>query len=83
VFVDRGNGYLEPRQVTTGDRIGDRVQILTGLKHGERVVASGAFLIDSESQLKNPAPVAGVKPSAPSGGMPGMPDMPGMPKDEK
>lgn len=74
VFVDRGNGYLEPRQVTTGDRIGDRVQILTGLKSGERVVASGAFLIDSESQLKNPVPAAGVKPSAPAGGMP---------KDEK
>ena len=53
VFVDRGNGYIEPRSVETGDRIGDRVQILSGLRRGERVAASGAFLIDSEAQLKN------------------------------
>ncbi len=25
VFVDRGNGYLEPRAVETGERIGERV----------------------------------------------------------
>jgi RND family efflux transporter MFP subunit len=52
VFVDRGNGYLEPRTVTTGDRTGDRVAITSGLDAGERVVASGTFLVDSESQLK-------------------------------
>ncbi len=52
VFVDRGNGFLEPRQVETGERIGDRVEILSGLKAGERIVTSGNFLIDSESQLK-------------------------------
>ncbi|MBI1789359.1 MAG: efflux RND transporter periplasmic adaptor subunit, partial [Acidobacteria bacterium] len=51
VFVDRGNGYLEPRQVETGERVGDRVEIRKGLKAGERVVVSGNFLIDSESQL--------------------------------
>jgi RND family efflux transporter MFP subunit len=59
VFVDRGNGNLEPRDVTTGERIGDQVQILGGLQAGERVVASGAFLIDSEAQLKNALPGAG------------------------
>ena len=52
VFVDRGNGYLEPRQVETGEQAGGRVVILKGLRAGERVVASGNFLIDSESQLK-------------------------------
>jgi Cu(I)/Ag(I) efflux system membrane fusion protein len=52
VFVDRGNGYFEPRQVQTGERDGDRIQILSGLKGGERVVISGNFLIDSESQMK-------------------------------
>jgi membrane fusion protein, copper/silver efflux system len=51
-FVDLGNGYLEPRQVVVGDRFGDRVTITRGLSAGERVVASGTFLIDSESQLK-------------------------------
>jgi RND family efflux transporter MFP subunit len=53
VFVDKGDGYLEPRQVETGEAIGDRVEILSGLKAGERIVTSGNFLIDSESQLKS------------------------------
>ena len=53
VFVDRGNGYLEPREVTIGERIGDRVTILRGLAAGDRIVASGTFLIDSESQLRS------------------------------
>ena len=52
VFVDRGDGYFEPRVVETGERMGDRVEIRSGLKAGERVVTSGNFLIDSESQLK-------------------------------
>lgn len=90
VFVDRGNGYLEPRQVEIGDRLGDRVEITKGLIPGERIVISGNFLIDSESQLKSSA--AGMsghqhgsagssgKASTPSkpaagGAMPGM-DMP-------
>jgi RND family efflux transporter MFP subunit len=52
VFVDHGAGYFEPRQVTTGERAGDRIQILSGLREGERVVTSGNFLIDSESQMR-------------------------------
>jgi membrane fusion protein, copper/silver efflux system len=54
VFVDRGEGNLEPRQVETGQRFGDRIQIINGLRAGERIVTAGAFLIDSEAQLKNP-----------------------------
>jgi RND family efflux transporter MFP subunit len=52
VFVDRGNGNLEPRQVQVGERLGDRIVILGGLKAEERIVTSANFLIDSESQLK-------------------------------
>ena len=52
VFVDLGGGYLEPRQVVVAERLGDRVSITRGLTAGERVVSSGTFLIDSESQLK-------------------------------
>jgi membrane fusion protein, copper/silver efflux system len=59
VFIDRGNGYLEPRQVETGERMGDRIEILKGLKPGERIVISGNFLIDSESQLKSALKGAG------------------------
>ena len=55
VFVDRGNGYLEPRQVEIGDRIGDRIEVKNGLSPTDRIVVSGNFLIDSESQLKSSA----------------------------
>jgi RND family efflux transporter MFP subunit len=55
VFVDLGDGYLEPRQVVVGSRFGDRLAITSGLTAGERVVSSGTFLIDSESQLKSAA----------------------------
>jgi Cu(I)/Ag(I) efflux system membrane fusion protein len=52
VFVDRGNGYFEPRKVETGWRLGDRVEITRGLQPGEKIVISGNFLIDSESRMK-------------------------------
>ncbi len=55
VFVDRGNGTFEPRAVQTGWRFGDRIEIAKGLAAGERVVASGTFLVDSESRLKTAA----------------------------
>jgi RND family efflux transporter MFP subunit len=65
VYVDHGNGFFEPRAVRTGARGSDRIEILAGLKAGERVVASGSFLIDSESQLK--APVAKKSPALATG----------------
>jgi membrane fusion protein, copper/silver efflux system len=51
VFVDLGGGYLEPRAVTTGEQLGDRIEILHGLSPAQRIVASGNFLIDSETRL--------------------------------
>src|SRR6185295_10907234 len=56
VFVDRGNGYFEPRLVETGSRIGDDVEVTKGLALGERIVISGTFFIDSESRMKAAAP---------------------------
>jgi membrane fusion protein, copper/silver efflux system len=64
VFVDLGDGYLEPRQVTVGDRFGDRVTVIRGLAAGERVVSSGTFLVDSESQLKAAAAGMGAPSDA-------------------
>jgi Cu(I)/Ag(I) efflux system membrane fusion protein len=52
VFVDRGNGYFEPRRVETGWRFDDRVEIVRGLNVGERIVLSGTFLLDSEARMK-------------------------------
>ena len=53
VFVERNRGVFEARQVETGWRNGDRVEILHGLAEGERVVTAGTFLVDSESRLKS------------------------------
>ena len=47
VFLDRGNGYFEPREVKIGAQMENRVEILSGLQPGERIVISGNFLIDS------------------------------------
>lgn len=52
VFLDRGEGRFEPRAVTIGTQSGGLIEILSGLQAGDRIVTSGNFLIDSESQLK-------------------------------
>lgn len=52
VFVDLGEGRLQPRKVLTGIELADDVQVLEGLVKGDRVVTSANFLIDSESSLK-------------------------------
>ena len=53
VFVALENGKFEPRLVTLGPRgENDQYQVLSGLKEGERIVTSGQFLLDSESQLR-------------------------------
>lgn len=71
VFVDRGNGFLEPRQVEIGERIGDRLEIRKGLQPGDRIVISGNFLIDAESQLKSAlGGMAGMQHGGSSGSKP-------------
>jgi Cu(I)/Ag(I) efflux system membrane fusion protein len=69
VWVEMKPGMFEPRDVKVGSRVGDNIQILSGLKAGEKVASSGGYLIDSEAQLK--------------GGGGGHDAMPGMKMDEK
>jgi len=52
VFVERGAGVFEPREVETGSRFGDRIAIVKGLEAGDRIAGSGTFLLDSESRMK-------------------------------
>jgi Cu(I)/Ag(I) efflux system membrane fusion protein len=52
VFVDQGEGRLQPRRISTGGRNQDFIQVLEGLAEGEVVVTSGNFLLASESKLK-------------------------------
>jgi len=52
VWVEMSPGMFEPRDVQVGQKTDDKVQILSGLKAGDKVAVSGGYLIDSESQLK-------------------------------
>jgi len=51
VFVVRGEGVFEPRKITVGPKVGPFYEVVEGLVEGERIVTSGTFLLDSESQL--------------------------------
>ncbi|HEX9181053.1 MAG TPA: efflux RND transporter periplasmic adaptor subunit [Burkholderiales bacterium] len=52
VLVERAPGRFEPRQVKTGLKGDQYVEILDGIGEGESVVVSANFLIDAESNLK-------------------------------
>jgi len=52
VFVARGQGSFDPREVQLGTRTDDGFVVLKGLQAGETVATSANFLIDSESQLQ-------------------------------
>lgn len=51
VFVAKPDGYFEPREIKIGDQFDGQTVVLAGLQPGEKIVASGNFLIDSESRL--------------------------------
>jgi len=52
VYVDKGEGMFEPREVKLGVRAEGYREVLSGVKKGEKVARSATFLIDSEAQLK-------------------------------
>lgn len=67
VIVAESNGRFRPVEIVAGRENGDRTEVLQGLQEGQAVVASGQFLIDSESSLKTmlkrfePTPLASMK----------------------
>ncbi len=80
VFVALEGGAFEPREVKLGQRSeGNFYEVLSGLKAGERIVTSGQFMLDSESQLreaiqkmlKNAPGTPPAAPAAPAGAEPG------------
>jgi RND family efflux transporter MFP subunit len=65
VFVDHGNGSIEPKDVSLGARVGEDFVVLKGLVAHQQIVTSANFLLDSESQLQAAAgsytpPVSGA-----------------------
>jgi Cu(I)/Ag(I) efflux system membrane fusion protein len=52
VWLKHAEGVFRPRRVTLGARAGEEVQVLDGVAAGDSVVATGGYLLDSESQLQ-------------------------------
>ena len=52
VFVAKGDGVFEPREVVLGIRVRNLYEIKQGVSEGEKVVTGANFLLDSESKLK-------------------------------
>ena len=52
VFIVHNDGTFEPREVQTGTKSGDFIEVRSGVKEGEKVATQANFLIDSESRLK-------------------------------
>jgi multidrug efflux pump subunit AcrA (membrane-fusion protein) len=71
VFMDLGEGRFALRKVVIGMENEGRMEIISGVKAGEKVVTSAQFLFDSESKLREAiskmtaAPTAGDKPVEP------------------
>ena len=61
VYVDRGEGNFEPREVVLGGRTEEYREVIRGLKSGDKVAASAAFLVDSEAQLRGVKPLGGQR----------------------
>ncbi|WP_207803046.1 efflux RND transporter periplasmic adaptor subunit [Roseicella frigidaeris] len=65
VFLERGEGRYEPREVRIGRRGGGFVEVREGLAEGDRVVVAANFLIDAESNLR--AALRGLAAATPAG----------------
>jgi len=63
VLVERGEGLYEPRPVRLGERADHHVEVLEGVREGERVVVRANFLIDAESNLKAALGGLGSRPA--------------------
>jgi hypothetical protein len=65
VFIDKGNGYVEPRKVKVATEADEKVGTQNGLKAGERVVTGGNFIVDSESLSSAKTTLAVKRPPSP------------------
>ena len=62
VFVDHGDGKLEPLEVQIGSHSGDYYEVVSGLNEGDRIVSSANFLIDAESRIQGVLKTWGDRP---------------------
>ncbi|MBU4036077.1 MAG: efflux RND transporter periplasmic adaptor subunit, partial [Proteobacteria bacterium] len=52
VFLEKGNGIFEPREIKTGVRSRGKTEVKSGIQAGDKVVIKANFLLDSESSLQ-------------------------------
>jgi Cu(I)/Ag(I) efflux system membrane fusion protein len=78
VFIDKGNGHFEPKEIKLGAKMDGYYQVLSGLNEGERIASSSAFLLDSESRLSEAMGAMAGMPGMSMEGMAGMQGMEGM-----
>jgi membrane fusion protein, copper/silver efflux system len=81
VFVDKGNGHFEPKEVKLGAKMDGFYQVVSGLDEGQKIAASSAFLLDSESRLSEAMGAMTGMPGMSMEGMAGMQGMEGTKKD--
>ncbi len=55
VFLDLGEGRLRPQEVTLGVRNEETIEVIGGLREGQKVVTAGNFLIAAESRIRSSA----------------------------
>ena len=78
IFIDKGNGHYEPKEVKLGNKLDGYYQVLSGLQEGEKIAASSVFLLDSESRLSEAMGAMAGMPGMSMAGMQGMEGMKGM-----
>jgi len=68
VMLALDKGRYRPAEVQTGREAGGDTEILAGLSAGEKIIASGQFLIDSEASLSGveARPIGGAASAAPA-----------------
>ncbi len=95
VFLDLGQGVYQPYPVKLGRRSQEYVEVLEGIKEGDRVVTSANFMLDAESKLASAGSMQAMmgqigmadwqmrgSREAKMEGMPGMKSEPGKPVSE-
>ena len=75
VFIEKGNGHFEPKEVKLGAKMDGFYQVVAGLEEGQKIAASSAFLLDSESRLSEAMGAMTGMPGMSMEGMAGMADM--------
>lgn len=65
VFVDLGEGRLQPKEIEVGVRASGMIEVRDGLAAGDRVVSSGNFLIAAESRIRSATTIWAQEPDDP------------------